>query len=314
MIVLAAVTACVEKRIPVGPGPEDFALQQRGPRGPRLIISSRDRRKDLPGRIQSLDLATHSVRDLTIHRGGPPLFPVGISLVETEEKTLLYVIHSRRKPRQQWVEVFRVDGDVLETDRSPMRDEAIKTPNDLIALPSGEIYLSNSGYGRSVIADTAATLMKSRRGNVVYFDGRSWSTFTGPLFFPNGLLVHDDRLFVAIFGRKRIEMYDRHAPKSLPAAVIPLGAHPDNLMWEESGKTIDVAAHRSMLRTGLHTASGWFSSPSVGYRVDIPSGEATKLYDLPDYNASSTALVIGDCVYVSQLLDDEIAVVKKEGP
>lgn len=305
----AAATPCGSNSylVRVSPGPEDFELQQDGPHGPRLIISADDRREHGGGRIVFLDLqgprqdiaeeATLVGRDSL-----PPLHPVGISLVGS----MLYVIHA--DDRQRWIERFHVEATTLRAAGSPLQSPFVATPNDLIALPNGEIYLSNTGYGRSKVRDFFATLFHAKRGSVVHYDGRQWKTFAPRIYFPNGLAVDGDHLFVSVFGAKELRIHGRTSGSLLK--TVKLGAHPDNLLWEVPGRVLDVAAHRSPTKTALHVRSTHFSSPSIGYAYDVATGRVDTLYDGPEFNASSTALAFRDRIYVSQLVDPYVAVLE----
>jgi hypothetical protein len=309
--------------IPVGPGPEDFDLQRNGPRGPRLIISLKDRRRPgAPGKLVMMDLEGEqrerpSDAKIEGREGKPPLHPVGISLVEQPNETLLYVIHSNIPADQTWVERYRVVADTLVYADPVLSDPLIRTPNDLVALPGGELYLSNSGFGRRKLADVFGSLFSIARGSVLHYDGANWKPLLPKALFPNGLAVDPEGryVFLNLFSAKRMRIYDRGTKAFLPHDVKFKG-YPDNLLWEVPGETLNVAAHRSQLRTGLHTLSRRFQSPSVGFRVDVRAAIAgageravTQLYDLLKFDASSTALAYGGRIYVSQLVDPHIAVV-----
>jgi len=291
----------------VSPGPEDFELQQDGPRGPRLILSADDRRKHSGGRIVFLDLqgprqdvaeeATIVGRDSL-----PPLHPIGISLVDS----MLYVIHA--DDRQRWIERFHVEATTLRAAGPPLQSPLVTTPNDLIALPNGEIYLSNTGYGRSRIRDLLATLFHAKRGSVVHYDGSHWRPFAPRIYFPNGLAIDGDHLFLSVFGAMELRIYSRASGSLLK--TVKLDAHPDNLLWEVPGRVLDIAAHRSSTRTALHMLSNHFSSPSIGYAYDVAVGRLDTIYDRPEFNASSTALAARGRIYVSQLVDPYVAVLE----
>jgi Strictosidine synthase len=305
----AAATPCGSNSYLVwaSPGPEDFELQQDGPRGPRLILSADDRREHGGGRIVFLDLqgprqdiaeeATIVGRDSL-----PPLHPVGISLVGS----MLYVIHA--DDRQRWIERFHVEAMTLRAAGPPLQSPFVTTPNDLIALPNGEIYLSNTGYGRNKIRDFFATLVHAKRGSVAHYDGKQWKTFAPRIYFPNGLAVDRDQLFVSVFGAKELRIHSRTSGRLLK--TVELDAHPDNLMWEVPGRVLDIAAHRSPTKTALHVFSKRFSSPSIGYAYDVAAGRVDTIYDRPEFNASSTALAVRDRIYVSQLADPYVAVLE----
>ena len=143
---------------------------------------------------------------------------------------------------------------------------------------------------------------------MVHYDGRQWTTFAPNIYFPNGLAVDGDRLFVSVFGAKELRIHSRTSGSLLKS--VKLDAHPDNLLWELPGRMLDIAAHRSSTKTALHALSNHFHSPSIGYAYDVAAGRVDTLYDRPEFNASSTALAVRGRIYVSQLVDPFVAVLE----
>lgn len=297
----------VRMRIDVAPGPEDFVVDANGPAGPRLLISCRERRDPrAQGEIVSVDLSGHRRRDIDlVGRGDRELFPVGISLVERDGVSLLYVVN--RPPKSEpSIEVFRVDAGTLRFD-SELKDDLLTTPNDVLALPDGTVFVTNDGAG------VISGLFRLRRGNVVRYRDGAWEKVARDVALANGLATDGTSLFVAHFAAKKIVAYDLGSLE--PSYAIEVDGFPDNLSIEADGRTLDVAIHPSMTRTFLHLLTKRISAPSAYARIEIPTTRpasgvlrATKRIDVRDGNAVSTALVIFDSVYLSQLVDPQILV------
>ena len=160
------------------PGPEDLELDLRDARGPRLIVSSQEQRQSPRpmGTIFSVPLAADGTLGTPkafelVARDARPFHPHGISLV-AGAPSLLYVIN-HVTDAEHAIEVFEIEGDRLLFRPPPLTSDLLTTPNDLVALPDGHVYVTNSGAGRS-LGGLLTALLGLRRGNVVHHHGGRW--------------------------------------------------------------------------------------------------------------------------------------------
>jgi hypothetical protein len=263
------------------PGPEEIELDRQDARGPRLIVSSQDRRDGAaPGAMFSVPLAANGAlgqpKPFKLDgRGERAFHPHGISLV-AGSPPLLYVIN-HLTPSEHAVEVFEVDGDVLRFRRPLLTDPHLTTPNDLVVLRNGQVHVTNSGAGQS-LGGLLSALLGLRHGNVVRYDGRQWSRVAEDIAFANGIGVGGDRLYVAGTRDKAIHVF-RLRPNTTEIverlAPIAVGSGVDNLTWADE-HTLMVAAHPSVWAFVWHVLGVKQTAPSEVYRVDVRDGGSVR--------------------------------------
>lgn len=300
------------RTVKVGPGPEDMAWDAKRS---RLLLSTADRsaKAATEGHIQALPLSDDgpaaSATDLP--RDGRPegrrFYPVGLSLLETDGDTLLYVIVRGVGKEPDRVEKYRVEADrlvYLDHFESPL----LVTANDVLALPGDELYVSNASRRRNPIRAFFEVAFKRRKSFVAHHRDGTWSKAAEKISFPNGIAASSstaacpdgaascpDRVYIASFNERRLLVFERDTATGVLTPATPkqirLGAHPDNLLWD--GPTLLVAAHPKRTRTFLHLLRG-SRAPSVVYRVHVSgSPEVCELMREPGCQVagSSTAFV-----------------------
>jgi hypothetical protein len=288
--------------IKVSAGPEDFALDPDGPRGPRLLVAATERRrgkKKEAGKFWSVDL-TGPEKDRAIEvKNSKDVWPTGIAVRRFGEEHRLYATNN--PPGQAAsIELFVLEGDALRWKQS-FASPNLKFPNDVIALADGSLCVTDIDSGIVFAVDTAKNV---------------WTPFIKTAK-PNGLATDraERYLFVNAFTAKELRIFER-ASGTLKKTV-PLPGLPDNLQWEIEDRVLDVALHTSLAKIGLHLKlSSSIRSPSRGCRLDVSSFLADgtsdvrveRLYDLPDFSGGSAALVYNGTLYVSQVMKDQIYV------
>ncbi len=296
-------------------GPEDIELDRQDPRGPRLIVSSQKReRARPPGAIFSIPLASGGAfgepKPLTLAgRGERAFHPHGISLVPGAPP-LLYVINHVTS-REHAVEVFEIDGDTLRFRRPLLTDPLLTTPNDLVALRNGQIYVTNSGAGPS-FGGMLAALFGLRHGTVVRFDGRRWSRAAEDIAFANGIAVNTagDLLYVGGARDKAIHVFPRRPETGEIGErirTLEIGSGADNLTWADA-HTLLAAAHPSIRAFAWHGAGLASTAPSEVYRVDVRDGSVTRAFadDGTNVSAASTAILHDGRLYLGQVINDRV--------
>lgn len=302
------------------PGPEDFDVDTSF-RPPRLLISSQDRRDHdpngefvKPGVIFQLSPARELVgtpQPLPFaDRDGLPFHPHGIAFAVLGGVPLLYVINHAMF-NHHLIEVFAVKPGELKLLRR-LRSPLLISPNDLVALPNGDLYVTNdhgstgNGFARQV-EDVLARPWSS----VVMYNAASskWSVVADGIAFANGIAVSPsgDSLYVGssrdrgIFVYKRTPSTGELSPRP---DFIDLHSGADNLMWEKPG-ILDIAAHPSAIAFLGHMRSSENLSPSEIFRLNTESRVAERIYsnDGKQISGSSTGLVWNGMLIVGQVFE-----------
>lgn len=180
-------------RIGSVPGPEDLVVDRTG-RTPRLLVSSQERRgkPSPPGAIYAVSTdGAVAARPLPIEgRDNCSFHPHGISLVERDGESLLYVINHHEaedtSPRRSCLpggerlarhgaaftslEVFRVGKNRLRFVQRLADPEVLTHGNDLVALPNGDVYVTSppSG-GQGALLEYMGIEAGSDRSRVIEF-------------------------------------------------------------------------------------------------------------------------------------------------
>ena len=300
------------------PGPEDMVLDASDNRHPRLLVSSQDRRQHdpmgemlEPGHIYSVDL-TNNLAPIAlpfVERDDYPFHPHGLDLVEVNGGQLLYVINHALKNTHS-IEVFRVEREQLVFVNRFWTD-ALISPNDLVALPDGQIYVSNDHLYKGVAA-LFGDALSFGWSNVVRFHvetGR-WIVAADGISLANGVEVRENRLYVAATIDEGIYVYDRDPLSGSiggPIDFIDVGSGVDNLIWEDEDHLL-VAAHPDLFAFLDHLESAENPSPSEVYRVNVRTGNVERVFsdDGRLISASSTAISLENRLYVSQVFEPEI--------
>jgi hypothetical protein len=304
------------------PGPEDFALDTTSGRGrrPRLLVSSQDRRQRDPngemmeaGAIYAvpLDGGDALVPEAMKFEGRDdyPFHPHGLDLVQTPTGLLLYVINHPLMTTH-CIEIFRVESNRL-VFINRLYSGLVSHPNDLVALPDGQLYVSNDRLGSGTLADLCDLLVLGC-GNVVHYSPAEnlWRIVVADISFANGLAVRDDRLYVAATRDKGIHVYRRDPFTGAVyerVAFWDVDSGVDNLMWENE-TTLNTAGHPDIFAFLDHASDPAARAPAEVFRIDVTSGTSTRIFadDGTIIDAPSTALVHDGRLYISQVFDPEV--------
>jgi len=289
------------------PGPEDMVLDtSQG--SPRLLVSSSDRRHGLiPGQIYSVSVETGSVFSMP-RQGEPGDFgfePHGLDIVRAnEDSCLLYVI-------THWVEGeaekhavlrYRILSDALEFDRI-YTDDLLVSPNDLSALPGGEIYVSNDSSGRGKILETVLGLKCS---TVVYYDGDSWSVAADRIAMANGIVANPEVVYVAATREHKVYAFTRDGSGVLSdKRVLAKIKGPDNITVYENN--LIVAGHTKSIALSRHLSASANPPPCPTslFIIDLESEEVEPLFNDNGeiISAGSVGIITGGELYIGQIMD-----------
>ncbi len=335
-------------------GPEDLVFDQADE---RLLVSSQDRRTEPEprGGIWSVPLKNDgTAHELAlVGRDDCSFHPHGIDLVQAKDENgnvgswLLYVINHHdaadREPKRGCfsaaglrgvgsgpitsVEVFRVGRYRLEFLQR-LADPAILThANDLVALPDGDLWVTDPPRGKLATLLDATGLRPSSKIDhfdcVARSDGRCRGTWkTAPIVAAggehpkipeaNGIAYRacpaassgavrggcSDRLYVAAGAGGAIHVFDVTADGALLVSRViemPGKTNPDNLTWANAEKTrLLAAAHPDLRRFLQHMQAPEVPSPSEVVEVSVVDGASLRRRILRDegglISAASVAL------------------------
>ncbi len=305
------------------PGPEDFVLDDvtYGGRRPRLIVSSQERRRTdpngeflEPGTIYAVPLSRNGEFETPeaftfVNRDDYPFHPHGFDLVESTEGLLLYVINHALQQSHS-IEVYGVRRDELVFLRR-LRSTLLVSPNDLLALPDGTLYISNDRL-QTGLSGALCDYFAFGCGNVVHYSPAEnlWRVAAADISFANGVEASEDRLFVAGTMDMGIHVYQRDAftgRVGAKTAFYEIGSGVDNLIWEDETRLL-VAAHPDIFAFLDHVEDENKHSPSEVYRVEAFTGRSQRIFadDGKLIDASATALMYAGRLFVSQVFDPEI--------
>ncbi len=321
------------QRIPVGPGPEDFAMDfSRGSEMPRILVSSHERRNWERGEIYTVDLHKGKTPSAQIlpRRGEPEgLFfsPHGMDIREVDGQPQLYIINHGpdKEAGPHHILVYRIFPAHLQYVGSAA-SEFFFSPNDLAIDAQGGFYVSNDARSRGSFIEMALSLSRS---SVVFCTGESIRP--GPLATAgeseeNCILAAEDlasangvaiqrkpdgqgdsgTVFVATSRGNNLYNFDREANGELVKRKVLFEASIlDNLFFANNGAELIVASHPSGLDFLRHLADGTVPSPSVIYSVNLEDGNARTLYanSGEELSAASGAFVFQGDLYLSQVFE-----------
>lgn len=305
------------------PGPEDFALDPTSSRGrvPRLLVSSQERReKDpngemlRPGAIFALNLrgsgAMVPEKMPMIGRDDYPFHPHGIDLVQAPTGLLLYVVNHALTDAH-CIEIFRVEKSRL-VFLNRLHSSLLIHPNDLTALPDGQIYISNDTNRPGSFTGDLCNFLGFGCSSVTHYSPLEniWRIVVEDISLANGVAVRNDRLYVAATLDEGIHVYNRDAITGAiyeKLAFWEIGSGVDNLLWEND-TTLNVAAHPDIFAFLDHVDDSLSHSPGDVYRVDITTGQSTQIWadDGTGLDAPASGLVYEGRLYISGVFDPEV--------
>lgn len=316
--VVTPIKGCV--RIKGAIGPEDFQYLKASN---ALVISSHDKRdfEKHTGRLYWMDLSVpvEQQRVVAINTSYPKDFrPHGISFVPSETGGTLYVIsHPRKGKHRHTIEVFSFNAsDNKWKHIKTLRSELLISPNNLVALSDGSLFISHDNFDLGGSFSQALDAIFGReRAPITFFDGKKFHDFKNPATLGNGVLYfrqrEKDYLYRAAsvanaLIKFRILRKDNKIVGLKRVAKIDLKTGPDNLLADSSGN-LYTAGHFAPGLLLDHEEDAKVKSPTQVLRI-TPQGKVTELYSNrgEEISAGSVALPINKRLYIGQVYDEGI--------
>ncbi|RFB05000.1 SMP-30/gluconolactonase/LRE family protein [Parvularcula marina] len=285
-----------------------------------VYISSLDRRRDAErGAILRFDtdnpLDSSSWRDRT---GGQPLVfqPMGIDLFTSslpDGRTLrrLFVVNFIGPE----ILLYDIDAQGDLVLREVFTDPRLISPNDIVATGPRSFYVTNdTPSGRRSIRGKVDFLLGLKVGQILHYDGNSWSDVASGLAFPNGITLSDDgeKLYLAEMRGRRLLSYDRNpdTDQLRLSDAVRLGTFPDNVSIDARGNVL-VGAVPQPLSLSAYTEGLQETTASQILRVH-EDGEVETIFQGPGdrLSASTTAVTLRNKLLIGSRSADRFLMCK----
>ncbi len=254
-------------------GAEDIEVEQQSG---MAFISAYDRRAHMndqprPGAIYGLNLqdSLPTPRLLTVDL--PFYFnPHGISVYREPStgEVRLFVINHRSEDTAS-IEVFAWEQNQLE-HLYTVTDPLIRYPNDLAALDLNRFYVTNDRGSRTGLGYFFERLFRSRKSNVVFFNGELGQIAANRIAYANGVAILPGRGRVVVSSVTRGVLHDYiRDPASGELELrreVKVGKGLDNIDVDSSGG-LWIAAHPKLLKFVGHVMDSSRNSPWLIYYI-----------------------------------------------
>jgi hypothetical protein len=240
-----------KKYLETARGPEDFSYSNKFK---QIFISSYDRREDSGfGNIFYMETIGSGSGDLTLTNYNFEIFnPHGISILETEEKTLLYVINHVNSSYHT-VDSFHYHHDTKTLDfKKRYHSDLFISPNDLIVISEEEYYITNDHDTNIALFKLFISLLFIQSSSIVHYKNGEYRFVQRGLRFGNGIevLKNSTKLVVSQTLDFSIIEYDRNSTNGDLTYVrtIKLDFGVDNMIKvsNEGVEEIYVAGHPNL--------------------------------------------------------------------
>lgn len=281
-----------------------------------MVISAFDRagflREENPtGGLYWMDLNQVPFQPIRLNDGlGEGFHPHGIGLSKLDSTTyrLLVVNHQNEK---HTLEEFLLEQGNLTHIRT-YDHELIVSPNDIIALDESRFYFTNDHKYTEGLGLVFENYLGLPLSNVVYFDGENFSEAASGIKYANGININQskDTLFVAAPRAFEVRAYAVKDGLLAEPKVLDVETGVDNLEWDDIGN-LWSGAHPNLLRFSAYAALKKQTAPSEIVKIKGGQCESVMVDKGDRVSGSSAALPYGDFLFVGNVMDDKLLVLKK---
>ncbi|MDF2158859.1 SMP-30/gluconolactonase/LRE family protein [Algoriphagus sp. CAU 1675] len=304
------------------PGVEDLAISRKDS---FLILSVDDRAKKRDGEegihdLYWLDLSKTPFQPQRIPLPSDlTLFPHGISLFELGPHHYQLAVINHVKGKHS-VELFSIQEGAVQHERT-LRDPLLISPNDLVLVGKDQFYYSNDHGNTSRLGIFAENYLGVAVANVGYFDGENFRIVAEGMGYPNGLQYDSDKdlLFVASSRKFLIRVFDINSNGDLSQIEdIDAGTGVDNIELDEAGN-LWIGSHPDLMTFSAYAAGKKELAPSEIIKVTYQQGERSPIEKVwidsgETMSASSVAVLFGDFLFLGNVMDQKMLVLKKSSP
>jgi arylesterase/paraoxonase len=301
------------------PGVEDMAIARADS---LLILSVDDRAARREGNtglkgLYLIDLRDPSFEPISLtDQLDFPFFPHGLSIFQLDSAKygLMAINHIDGKHS---VEHFILEGKTL-THQKTITDPNFISPNDLVMVGPEKFYYSNDHGYSSGFGVFAENYIGWKASNVGFYDGTSAEIKAGSIGYANGIQFESSKnlLFVASVRGFLVKVYQVDENWNLTHLEdIKTGTGVDNIELDESGD-LWIGAHPNLLRFASYAAGKNPTAPSevIQIRYSLENSTVKSIYTDPgtDISGTSVALPWGDFLFVGNVMDSKMLVLKRE--
>lgn len=303
--------------VPGMPGAEDITFH---PTLGYAYVSSDDRRATQTGRpvqggIYRLDPASSAPPVLLTGTFKESFHPHGLGLFVAPDGTqTLYVVNHAGEGQHQ-IERFEVGADGMLIHRRTLRDAALVSPNDVVAVDAERFYLTNDHHFPHGALQVVEEYLQLALGNVLYFDGQGFREVIDGMAYANGINRSADgqKVYVAQVLGRSLSVYTRDMASGALThqQTLELGSGPDNIEVDARGD-LWIASHPKLLDFTAHAKdpSGATRAPGQVLRLkasgDSLEAEEVFLDDGQRAAGSSVAAVSGKWMLVGTVFEPDL--------
>jgi arylesterase/paraoxonase len=153
-------------------------------------------------------------------------------------------------------------------------------PQDLAVVGPNNFYVSNDGANKNPVLGAMQRYGLTAGGNILYFNGMSFTVAADGLAGVRGLLLMPDGTHLVaanLFGRA-LQSFDRDMfGKLTEGPSVSLGAGPEKITLDRNGE-IWAAGHANLARWRSFAADGANRTTSQIFRVSLAGGTAEQVY------------------------------------
>jgi len=243
--------------------------------------------------------------------------PHGIDMIRLDSlRHRVFVINHADEVNS--VEVFTLYNRDSLVHEETLQDQAMFSPNDIVALGANEFYFTNDKNATSTWGKFQENYLGKAACKITHYDGQNYRTVAEGLAYANGINYDAERGLMYIAGSRGfvVNVYQREESGDLRLLQeIPCETGVDNIELDTNGD----------LWIGCHPNLMAFKSYSQGKKEKAPSEIIKLVYgddgnytiepffidDGTNVSASSTAAIYQDKVFVGNVMDDHFLVLKR---
>ncbi len=215
------------------------------------------------------------------------------------------------------VESFLLEGKKL-THLKTIKGTNLISPNDLVMMSSEAFYYTNDHGNTSGFGVFGENYLGVKASNVGYFDGNSFRIVAEDIGYANGIQYDFEKnlLYVAASRGFLVRVFDVLLTGDLNLIEdIEVGTGVDNIELDETGK-LWIGCHPNLMAFAGYASGENAIAPSEVITIEYNQGEKSVIESVwtdtgDTMSASSVAVPFGDFLFIGNVFDQKMLVLKK---